>query len=351
MLRRHFLRRLGLAALALPAGGRAASRRAAGLPRPEPLLKPPRLKPGDTVGLVSPGGVLSEPSDVAHVREVLAELGLRTKLGRHALDQRGYLAGTDAARAGDLHRMFADPDVDALLALRGGWGSARILPLLDYELIRAYPKILVGFSDITALLLAVYARSGLVTFHGPVGISTWNPFTVDYFRRLLFEGEALRMENPEPAFPLRFNWNRIQTIAPGTARGVLAGGNLSVLTALLGSPYLPDWDGHVLFLEDTNEGIYRIDRMLTQLALAGVLPKLSGLVFGKCTDCEPDSEGGSLTLEEVFADHLQPLGIPAWYGAMIGHIGDKFTLPLGVPAEIDAAAGTIQLLEPAVQDR
>lgn len=310
-------------------------------------LKPRPLFAGATVGLVSPGGVISDESDVEQVEDTLHNLGLGTVRGRHALDRLGYLAGTDENRAADLHRMFADPDVDAILALRGGWGCNRILPLLEYELIREHPKILLGYSDITSLLIGVYARCGLVTFHGPVGISTWNDFTVEYVRRVLYAGEAVTMTNPRhvgPRGPLMRD--RIHTIRSGTARGRLVGGNLSVIVSMVGSPYLPEWDGHVLFLEDTREDVYRIDRMLTQLSLAGILPRLAGIVFGKCTDCEADEP--SLTLRQVLHDHLRPLGIPCFYGSMIGHVTDKFTVPLGVEAEIDAAAGTIRLLEPAV---
>lgn len=316
---------------------------------PNEPLKPRRLKEGDIVGLISPGGAVHRAYDVMRVQNTLAELGLKSVVGRHALKRRGYFAGKDADRAADVNRMFADPAVSAILALRGGWGCNRILPLLDYDVIRENPKILMGYSDVTSLLVALYARCGLVSFHGPVGISSWNDVTVDYVRRICFEGEAITLRNPRRIGPARVRAvDRIHTITPGTARGRLIGGNLSVLTSMLGSSYLPAWEGSVLFLEDTDEGIYRVDRMMTQLALAGVLARLSGVVFGKCTDCEPDSEYDSLTIQEVLADHLQPLGIPAWFGAMIGHISDKFTVPVGVLAEIDAVAGSIRMLEPAV---
>jgi len=317
---------------------------------PESVLKPLRLKRGDSVGLISPGGAIARRSDVGVVQDTLRSLGLNGVLGRNALDRRGYLAGTDSERAADVNAMFADTRIDAVLALRGGWGCNRILPLLDYDVIRTNPKILMGYSDVTSLLVALYARCGLVSFHGPVGISTWNSATRDYVRRILFDAEAVKMANPRRVGPSRVQMrDRIHTITPGKARGRLIGGNLSVLVSMMGSPYLPDWEGAILFLEDTDEAIYRIDRMLTHLSLAGVLPRLAGIVFGKCTDCDPEGDHGSLTLDQVFDDHLKPLGIPAWYGAMIGHISDKFTLPVGVEAEIDAAAGTITMLEPAVR--
>lgn len=339
--RRRFLHHAG--AVAAGAALRPITTKA-----PPVLLKPPRLKPGDTVGIVAPAGAVYEAETVREAAAHMEALGLRVKLGAHVLDQHGYLAGTDEARAADLNAMFADPDVRGILGLRGGWGCARILPLIDYDRVRADPKVVFGFSDITALLLALYVHAGLVTLHGPTGVSTWNAFTVSHFRRVAFDAEAPTLRIPDR---LENGWPppRVVPINPGTTRGRLAGGNLSVLAALVGTPYLPDWDGHVLFLEDIGEDIYRIDRMLTHLRLAGVLSAISGFIFGQCSDCEPGTDGDSLTLDEVFADHLGPLGIPAWYGSMIGHIRDKFTVPVGIEAEIDATAGTIRLLEAAVQ--
>jgi muramoyltetrapeptide carboxypeptidase len=210
-------------------------------------------------------------------------------------------------------------------------------------------KILLGYSDLTALLLPVHAKTGLVTFHGPVGVSKWNAFNVDYMKRVLFAGEAVTFENvKEPGEYLVPVENRITTITPGVARGRLAGGNLTVLSTIVGTGYLPDWDGRVLFIEDVEEKLYRIDRMLTQLSLAGILSKVRGVIFGNCTRCEPGEGYGALTLEEILNDHLKPLGVPAWSGAMIGHIERQFTLAEGVDVEIDASRGTIRMLETAV---
>ncbi len=312
-------------------------------------LKPPRLKAGDTVGLINPAGATFHRDDVVMAEETLAALGLRMKAGEHLLDRYGYLAGTDDARASDVNSMFADPEVDAVFTLRGGWGCNRILDLLDYKSIAKHPKIIMGYSDITSLLLALNAKTGLVTFHGPVAISSWNEYSTDFVKRLLFDAEAFSMENPKKTGDnLTQVKDRILTINTGKAKGRLIGGNLSVLVAMVGSEYLPDFTGSILFLEDVGEDIYRMDRMLTQLKLAGILGQLSGFVFGKCSKCGPGTGYGSLTLEEVLDDHIKPLGIPAWYGSMIGHIEDKFTMPLGVQAEIDAGPGRIKLLEPAV---
>lgn len=314
-----------------------------------PVIKPPRLRAGDTVGLINPAGATYVLSDLDVVRESLAALGLKVKVGDHCADRYGYLAGTDEARAADVNAMFADPDVQAIMAVRGGWGCNRILHLLDYAAMARHPKILVGYSDITSLLVAIYAKAGLVTFHGPVGTSTWNAFSVGYFKRVLMEAVADTFTNPHGVGDnLAQTKDRVVTITPGKARGRLIGGNMSVLTAMLGSPYVPSWEGMILFLEEDGEHIYRVDRMLTQLRIAGVLDRIAGIVVGKCTGCDPGEGYGSLTLEDVYKDILAPSRIPAFAGAMIGHIENKFTIPVGAEAEIDANTGTIRLLESAV---
>jgi muramoyltetrapeptide carboxypeptidase len=317
-----------------------------GTPR---TVRPGRLRPGDTIGLVHPASATFLEVDLDIVVESLEALGLKVRLGQHARAKYGYLAGTDEQRAADVNALFSDDSIRGLLAVRGGWGSGRILPHLDYDAIAQNPKILMGYSDITALHLAIHARTGLVTFHTPVGISPWTPFSVEHMKRVIFNGEAVTMRNlAEKGERLAQTEYRTRTITPGRARGRLVGGNLTVLTAILGSPYLPSWDGAILFLEDVREQIYRVDRMMTQLKLAGVLERASAVVFGHCTRCDPGEGYGSLTLEEVLRDHLEPLGVPAWHGAMIGHIDEQFTVPIGIEAEVDATDGTIRLLEPAV---
>jgi len=344
--RRAFLGALG----AVGAAGAASVRSAGAAPPAGPsVIRPRRLEVGDTIGLVAPANATFLAEELAIARETLEGLGLRVKLGRHLLDRYGYFAGTDESRAADVNAAFADPEVDAVFAIRGGWGSARLLPRLDYDAIRRHPKILLGYSDVTALLLAIHARTGLITFHGPVGISTWTPFSIEQMAGVLFEADAPLLSNPvELRDGIVQVEDRIQTITPGRARGRLLGGNLTVLTAIMGSPYLPSFDGAILFLEDTGEQVYRIDRMLTQLALAGVLSRVAGVVFGRCTDCTPGDGYGALTLDEVLADHVKTLRVPAFRGAMIGHIDKQFTIPVGAEAEIDADRGTIRLLAPAV---
>lgn len=314
------------------------------------LLKPRRLSRGDTVGVVSPASATFESVDVQIARESLEALGLAVRLGPHMMERHGYLGGDDKARAADINAFFADRSVAAVYPIRGGWGSSRVLPYLDYDVIRRNPKILIGYSDITALLLGIHAKTGLVTFHGPIALGRWDAWSVDYARRVLFNDEKATFEpkrdlNPDRNALAQTDF-RVQTITPGKARGRLLGGNLTVLTTILGSPYLPDWEGAIFFTEDVEEQPYRIDRMLTQLKLAGVLGRIKGFVFGSCSKCTPgEGSYGGLTLEEIFDDHIKPLGIPAWQGAMIGHSQPQWTLPEGIDVEIDATAGTIRLLD------
>lgn len=236
--------------------------------------------------------------------------------------------------------------------MAGGSGSARILDKIDYEGIKSNPKIFIGYSDITAIHLAIFEKTGLVTFHGPVAVSTWNNFNRDIFQKLLFQKEKVLYQNPSEIDDdqLVETKNRIRTITSGKTTGRLLGGNLSVLTNIMGSSYFPtDWKDKIMYLEDVGEDIYAVDRMLSQIYLAGIFPQIKGFVFGKCSDCNPGGSGyGSLTLEEVIDHYIKPLGIPAFSGAMIGHIDNNSTIPNGIEAEIDAGAGTIRLLGPAV---
>ena len=314
------------------------------------VRKPRRLRPGSVVGVVDPASATWDPIDVDIVVESLAALGLKARLGEHLLDRRGYLAGRDEDRAADVMAMFNDPEVAAVHALRGGWGCARLLPHLDFDVIAKNPKILLGYSDITALLLPVYAKGGFVTFHGMNGASQWNRFNVDWFRRVLMQGEAVTMTNPmasgDQLVPVE---NRIRTITPGRARGRIIGGNLTVLTTIIGSGLLPDFTDAILFVEDVQEAPYRIDRMFAQLKLAGIVGQVKAVIFGRCTKCTPGEGFGSLTISDILDDYVKPLNVPAWEGAQIGHIDRQFIMPIGVPAEVDAGRGSIRLLEAAVE--
>lgn len=346
MHRRHFLGNAALAALMLPLARGGDALAAA----PGKRLLPVRLNKGDTVGLVSPSSATDEPLDLQLAGEAMQALGFKVKTGAHYAGRRGYLAGADAERAGDLNAMFADKEVKAIICVRGGSGAARLLPLLDYDAIRRNPKVLLGYSDITALHSAIHARTGLVTFHGPIGSGSWNRFNVDQFQRMFFERELMQYKNPdERGDELVQRKNRTVTITGGKAQGELVGGNLSVLVALAGSSYLPDFKGRILFLEDVSEAPYRIDRMFSTLKLMGVLDQVAGVIFGQCTDCDPGDGYGSLSLAQILDDYLKPLKIPAYRGALIGHLREQFIVPVGGKVEMDADAGTFRMLEAVFQ--
>ncbi|MEO0560339.1 MAG: LD-carboxypeptidase [Bacteroidota bacterium] len=361
MHRRDLLRAGALSAAAAATTPAVIAQTSQASRQPE-VIRPARLREGQTVGLVSPAGIISSQGAVEVMRERFARLGLRIKVADHVLDRHGYFAGSDRDRAEDVAALFADDDVDAVVATTGGWGCARILPYLDYDVIRQNPKVLAGFSDVTALLLAVHGQTGLATIHGPNGMSRMRGITGVSFRQLVMDGVAATIVNPPPGDLLEPRRDppdalkglpaygeQIRTVQPGRATGRLIGGNLTVMSALVGTPWLPDTAGHILFVEDIAEAIYRVDRMLTQLGQAGVLDGLAGFVFGVCQRCYPDSgDPPGFSLDEVIEQHIRPLGIPAYTGAQIGHTADKLTVPIGIETEIDADAGTLRLLAPAV---
>jgi muramoyltetrapeptide carboxypeptidase len=315
-----------------------------------PPVRPARLRQGDTVGLVCPAGFVGDRFGIEQVSETVRAMGLVPRPGKHLLSREGYLAGTDEERAADLHAMFADDSVRGIFAVRGGWGCQRVLPHLDFDLIRAHPKLLLGSSDITALLLAIRGRTGLVGIHGPNAGHSWPQPVWRDFRSLAFEAATPLHAVPAWTGPgLAPRGERVRTFGKGKATGRLMGGNLSVLAAMVGTPWLPDLAGAILFLEETNEAEYRIDRMLTQLGQAGILKSLAGVVFGQCTNCgNPGAPYSNYTVFEVMDHHFRPLGIPAFHGLRIGHVSDTICLPVGAAARINADAGTLQILEPAV---
>lgn len=341
--RRSVIRNVGALPIALALSSASAG---AG-----PSRRPPRLRLGDTVGLVEPAGFSDNQAQIEAAKSIITGMGLVPKVGDHVGARHGYLAGTDQQRAGDLNEMFVDDEVQAVFAVRGGWGSPRLLPFLDWDAIRANPKLLIGFSDITALHLAFAARAGYPTIHAPNASSSWPEISWNSLWRLAFTGETPVLGNPDSwnIDPLKHERWRTVAIRSGKARGPLLGGNLSVLTTLVGTPWLPTFDGAILFLEDTNEAEYRVDRMISQLALSGILGKVAGVVVGQCTHCTTGSEDYTgFTIPEILQDYLRPLNVPAFRGANIGHIGNQLSIPVGVQAEIDADLGTIRILEPVV---
>ncbi len=324
--------------------------------------KPPRLKAGDTIGLVTPATYLTE-EQLRDAIENFAKLGFKVRYSPNMLVRKGYLAGTDQQRADDINQFFADDTIDGIICGRGGYGSGRILPYLDYDLIKSHPKVFMGYSDITAVLYALYGKANLVGFHGPMGTSDYNDFTTRYFQEVLMNPRgSLTYENPvadlveplsadgqEPATPAVVV-DPLITLAPGTAEGVLVGGNLSLVTSLCGTAYDVDLRDKLVFIEEVGEAPYRIDRMLTQLLLdPDKLPAAAGVVLGVFSDCEADDESTSLSLAQVLYDRLAGLGIPVLYGLSFGHIKQNATLPVGVRARLDANKKTLTLLETAVR--
>jgi len=304
------------------------------------IIKPYRLSQGDTVGLVTPASAAFEPTTIREGIETIQSLGFKAKTGKHIDAKWGYLAGSDADRVADLHQMFEDDEVKAIIALRGGYGSMRLLDLIDFDLIARHPKIFIGYSDITALNLAIYHKTGLVTFHGPVAISSFSQYTQEYFMKITMSTVPLGIiKHPQPGNTLRPTAH-LSTIHPGKATGRLIGGNLTIFVALLGTPFEVDMKDAILFLEETGEEPYDVDRMLTQLLLSGKLDQVAGIVFDRCENCKPGDYKpafyNTLSLEEVLADRLGKLGCPVSYGLSLGHQAEKPTLPLGIQTTLDA---------------
>tara|TARA_R110000868_G_scaffold8205_3_gene42515 strand:- start:111357 stop:112388 length:1032 start_codon:yes stop_codon:yes gene_type:complete len=316
-----------------------------------PNIKPAPLHRGDEVGLIS-SGFRASNIDITYAKQRLHALGLKVVLGDNIHKRAGYFAGTDLERAHDINTMFANPRIKAIFEIRGGWGSQRVLPLIDFDNIKKHPKIFVGFSDITSLLLAIHAKTGLITFHGPMGIEPWPAFTVDNLKQVLFEGKALTFKNPKPKIDkqvdnIKTDSYETHVVRSGTATGKLLGGNLTVLTALLSTQYQPDWKESILFVEDVGVSYYQIDRMLAQLQSAGVLKQIKGFVFGECTGCHKANADG-YDLQQVLDEYIKPLHIPAYSGATFGHEPMNFTLPEGTKVKLNAGERTIKMLAPAV---
>jgi muramoyltetrapeptide carboxypeptidase len=321
------------------------------------VVKPPRLERKQTVGLVAPSGFVS-PNSIARYVKNLESLGLTVKLSKNLTARWGGYGGTIQERVEDLHAMFLDKSVSAIWAARGGSGVASLLPSIDFNLIRNNPKILVGYSDISALHLAIYHCAGLVTFHGPVAGSLFSEFTTQYLKSvlmdvqqetvLLLSTEHLAMANEQSHFQRR-------TLVDGIAQGELWGGNLSIVASLLGSEFLGQnpkqlLANKLLFLEDVGEAPYRLDRLLHQLSQsqAAGFKAVAGVMLGVYSRIKPPDDDPTLTMHEVFDHHFKRINRPAVYGYSFGHVPHQWTLPIGIQARLDTKEQTLTLLEPAV---
>jgi len=305
------------------------------------MIKPKRLKAGDTIGVVAPAGSV-DLSELTQGVERLKGMGFRVKLGGSVTKRFRYLAGTDRERAEDLNRMVSDPEVSAIVCARGGYGTARIIPYLNQGVIAQHPKILVGSSDVTLLLNYIRQRFEWVTFHGPMVAPNFGKqpsmLTDTWFRKILVEAHG---QGPIVV-------EGVKGLSGGQAQGPMVGGCLTMLCNSLGTPYEIQTDGTLLLIEDIDEAPYRVDRMLTQLKAASKFRNVRGVIFGKMPGCQPPTHS-SYVLEDVIRDLLADQEFPILYGFPTGHGGEQVTLPIGIPLRIDGEAATVALLEPAVQ--
>ncbi len=311
------------------------------------IIKPAKLKTGDVIGIIAPASAPVDPTKLEDGIRYIEKNGYRVELGNNVSKINGYLAGTDQERADDLNSMFKNKDVKAIFCLRGGYGASRILDKINYKLIRSNPKILVGYSEITALQMAILQKSGLVTFAGPMVATDFGngvtPYTEDFFWRIISSNKKVgRLKYPDN--------EKLVSITKGGASGRIIGGNLSVFAALTGTEYFPDLKGRILMFEEVDELPYKVDRLLNQLRLLKVFKQIKGIILGRFVDCnEHDTSKRTLTLGEVMEDYMKDLKIPVLYTFPHGHIKDKVTVPFGINVKMNASKGFVEYLESAVK--
>ncbi|MBK8500891.1 MAG: LD-carboxypeptidase [Saprospiraceae bacterium] len=302
------------------------------------MIKPKMLKTGDQIALIAPGSSVP-PEKIEQAVVTCRSLGLEPVVSQYAMASNGYLAGTDEQRLEDLHSMFLHPDIKGIWCLRGGYGCTRLLPHINFELIRQNPKVFIGYSDITALHLAIGIHCNLVTFHGPVASSNATDYTIERFKEVIMKPGPLAIQSTEEASALQY------VIRDGSAEGSLTGGNLSLLTAMVGTPWLPGFAHKIVCIEDIGEKPYRIDRMLVQLFQATDLDKAAGIILGQFKDCEAKPEEKSFSLEETLRHQFKDISAPVFYGFSFGHIDEQCTLPLGQQAKFNTQDKILHLLE------
>ncbi len=308
------------------------------------MIKPKALQKGDTIGICGTSG----PTDKENIErgiKTLENFGYKVKLSSSCYDKYGYLAGDDRTRANGFNEMFKDKGVDAIMCLRGGYGAPRILDMLDYEIVKKNPKIFIGYSDITGIHVVLNKVCELVTFHGPMATTEvskgMDDFTTDSLLKSLTCDDPIGLiSNPDGY--------EIKTLVGGEAEGEIVGGNLSLIAGCIGTPYEIDTKGKLLVLEDVDEEPYRIDRMLTQLALSGKLKDANGIILGDFNNCDRDDED-SLSLLQVIKDIIIPFNKPTIYNLQVGHCKSKITLPLGVKAKLNSSAKKLVIVESALQ--
>ena len=311
------------------------------------IIKPKRLKQGEVIGIISPASTPDDLSKINSGVSYLEKLGYRVEVGKNVGLQEGYLAGSDKQRLDDIHEMFKNKLVRAILCVRGGYGSGRLLDKIDYNLIKKNPKIFVGYSDINALQAAFYAKTGLVTFSGPMVAVDFHhevsPFTEEIFWRTITSNKKIgKLKNPRN--------EKFYTLNKGRSSGRIIGGNLSLLVSLMGTEYFPKLKDSILLLEDINEAPYRVDRMLNQLRLAKYFKQVKGVALGHFVDCvNNDSSNPSFTLNEVIVEYFQKqLKLPVLYNIKHGHVKENITIPFGVKCVLNASLGSLDIIENAV---
>ncbi|HTR42607.1 MAG TPA: LD-carboxypeptidase [Pseudomonadales bacterium] len=350
LARRDFLKCAGLAAPLILGNASVLAMDNTPVPNHSNLVKPNRLRPGDVVGIVAPGSAPDNPEDFGRYIHAIGKRGFKPRLAPNVRKRLGYLSGDDQARASDLMGMFADPEVKAIICARGGYGSARLLGMLDYQVIKQNPKIFVGFSDITALHCAIQTHSQLVTFHGPTLNTAITEQGPEFSIQSLLK--TVTQQTPPGGICDADARNAVSVLRGGTATGPLVGGNLSVLGTMLGTPYQPSFKGTIFFFEDVDEEPYRFDALLTQLLNAGLLQQVAGVAVGTNKDCIDPAAATSTeyrqTVADVLKDRLLPLGVPIVAGLPFGHVPNNATLPMGLEATLDGQNGDLIITESAV---
>lgn len=314
------------------------------------ILRPKKLKIGDEVALISPASNVTDQLDIYRAQEICDKLGVNPIMPKSiAKTDTGYKTRSVEERVAEIHKAFADKSIKAIFCIRGGYGSAELLDSLDYELIKNNPKIICGYSDITALLTAIYEKTGLITFHSPVMLSNFDDISFNAFKNIIMNNIPFGIVQNPNSGGIR-ETNPTITINQGTAQGKLIGGNLSLITSLIGTPYQINTEGKILFIEDVEEPPYRLERMLVQMKQAALLVDLKGVVIGKCNECVAGSSQSSWDRSEleVYNYIFNGMDYPVFYGLLFGHTATQFTLPIGINAEINATKGILNILESAV---
>lgn len=315
-------------------------------------MKPKILRKGDRIGLISPASAQYNRSWIDRAAEAVESWGYQAVLGKKAKKKYSFFAGTDEERAADFNEMFRREDIDAVFAIDGGYGSARILRMLDYDAIAQNPKIFLGFSDITILHLAIWKKTGLTTFHGPGACAFPEEYLTEYTKSQL--EKALCCPEPAGIIPMADPKKYIHAIGSGSVEAPILGGNISMICSTLGTPYEIDVKGKILFLEDLNTEPWVMDHNMAHLMNAGKLADAAGILIGECRNCEPRiHEPGyycDTSIEDIFNEYLAPLNVPVLFGHPLGHTADLATIPMGVLARLDTQTREFTILESGVRE-